>query len=75
MSGNEKGVAMPSQSQIKFWAELLESKDFGPTADKVKLSKEFAKLDKRSASAWIEKAIGLPKIADEDLPEIVTPAF
>lgn len=65
---------MVSQSQIDFFAQLLGEKDFG-AVDKVQLSKEFAALDKRSGSAWIEKAMALPKLQDSHLPEIVPPKF
>lgn len=66
---------MVTQAQIDFFAQLLGEKDFGPDANPVNLSKEFAKLDKRSASAWIDKALTLPKAQDGDQPELVQPAF
>lgn len=66
---------MPSQAQIEFFDQLLNEKDFGPKVKIATLAQEFSQLDKRSASAWIEKAINLPKKAESDQPEIVAPSF
>lgn len=62
---------MVSKSQLDFFDKLLEEKDFGEQ-DKVKLKEAFAQLNKKSASAWIEKAIGLPKI--DESGEALEPA-
>ena len=65
---------MVSDAQIKFFAKLLEEKDFGPKADTDKLRKEFSELNSKSASLWIEKAIALPK-RDDSTDPITAPTF
>lgn len=65
---------MVSKRQIDFFDQLLEEKDFG-SADKTKLREEFASLpNKQSASAWIERAMGLPKMQDAT-DEVIQPTF
>lgn len=66
---------MVSKRQVDFFDQLLEEKDFGPESDKAKLREQFAALpNKQSASAWIEKAMGLPKVQDVT-DEIIQPTF
>jgi hypothetical protein len=62
-----------TQAQIQFFQKLLEEKDFGQ-ADLGTLAGQFATLNKKSASIWIEKAMQLPKV-NEATEEIVAPAF
>ena len=64
---------MVTQAQIQFFSKLLEEKDFGGK-DRTALAEEFLTLNKRSASAWIERALQLPKL-DESNEEVRAPAF
>jgi hypothetical protein len=64
---------MVTEAQINFFHKLLEEKDFG-AADVNSLAAQFATLNKKSASIWIEKALALPKRDDTNDP-VVTPAF
>lgn len=64
---------MVSDAQIKFFEKLLNEKDFGDK-DPAVLRTEFAALNQKSASVWIEKAISLPKRDDSKDP-IVAPSF
>jgi hypothetical protein len=59
--------------QIGFFSKLLEEKDFGDK-DVNQLREQFMQLNVKSASAWIESAIKLPKIDDSDEP-LIEPAF
>lgn len=65
---------MPTGSQIEFFDRLLEEKDFGPKSNIIKIAEEFSTLNKKSASAWIEKALSLPK-KDESEEAVVAPSF
>jgi hypothetical protein len=64
---------MVSDAQKAFFKKLLEEKDFG---DKniAELEGQFAQLNKKSASVWIEKAMALPK-RDESNDPITAPTF
>lgn len=68
---------MVTQAQIRFFDQLLEERDFGAKTKKDvdQLRESFAQLDKRSASVWIEKALGLPKVEAPEQAEIIQPAF
>jgi hypothetical protein len=62
---------MATPSQIDFFRKLSEEKDIqvnGKPADPKGLQEEFAELNDKSASAWIERAIALPKRDDSDDP-------
>lgn len=67
----EQGSKMVSDAQIKFFDKLLSEKDFGDN-DVETLRENFAKLNQKSGSTWIESALQLPKL-DESKEEI-TPA-
>lgn len=64
---------MVTEAQINFFQKLLEEKDFGQ-ADLGSLAGQFATLNKKSASVWIEKAMALPK-RDESNEQVTEPAF
>jgi hypothetical protein len=66
----------PTPEQLEFFMRLCEEKDFD-VDDKgmEKIQNEFAKLDKRSASAWIERALSLPKRREAEGAQIVQPSF
>lgn len=70
---NAREIPMVTKAQIEFFNQLLGEKDFGDK-DTEKLAKEFSKLDKVSASAWIDKALTLDKL-DAASREVVQPAF
>lgn len=65
--------ATVSGAQVQFFNKLLEEKDFGDK-DKDTLRGEFVKLNVKSASAWIDAAMKLPKIDEADEP-LVSPSF
>lgn len=53
-----------SKNQIDFFNSLTEEKQFPEGTDIAKLRKDFANLpNSKSASAWIEKAMGLPRVS------------
>jgi len=61
----------PSQAQIDFFMKLTEERDFGMNKKELDaIIKKFAELNQKSASAWIEKAMELPK-ADPSRKEVV----
>lgn len=64
---------MATEAQITFFDQLLDEKDFGDK-DRKALAKDFADLNIRSASAWIDRAMALPRVpvGSQDLTE---PAF
>jgi hypothetical protein len=64
---------MATEAQVKFFDKLLEEKEFG-NADLTGLRQQFSELNKKSASAWIEKAMNLPK-RDETHDPITSPTF
>lgn len=66
--------SMVSDAQIAFFDKLLDEKEFGPKTDKDKLRKEFAQLNSKSGSLWIERAMKLPK-RDDSTDPIVEPTF
>lgn len=48
-------------SQISFWEKLIQEKEFPPSApDADTLKSQFSRLNKKSASEWIDKALKLP---------------
>ena len=57
----EGSIRMPTPKQIDFFGKLAEEKDFGPKLKAEDLLKQFSELDDGSASAWIERALALPK--------------
>jgi hypothetical protein len=66
---------MPSDAQIKFFDKLLEEKDFsgGTVTDPDTLKKAFSQLNIKSASAWIDAAMKLPKRDETDEPLVEAP--
>lgn len=68
---------MVTQAQIRFFDQLLEERNFGSDdpAEIKTLRESFAKLDKRSASLWIEKGLTLPKREEPIERELIQPAF
>lgn len=64
---------MVTQAQIQFFDKLLEEKSFGDK-DPQLLKAQFAGLNKKSGSAWIEAAMKLPKL-DEGDETVTAPAF
>lgn len=66
---------MPSQSQEEFFARLLGERDFGEKADRKALEKQFSELDIESSSAWIQKAMELPKKKGGTGGKTVPPPF
>lgn len=62
--------------QVELFDRLTTDREFPAGTDIDELQRQFAKLDSRSASAWIDKAMKLPKLAtDGDTREIVPPSF
>lgn len=55
---------MATAKQIELFRKLTEDRDFGPTANAQQLRDQFATLTDRNASAWIERALDLPKKGD-----------
>lgn len=64
---------MVTDAQVKFFDKLIEEKEFGDI-DIPTLKAEFAGLNKKSGSAWIDKAMTLPK-RDESHEVITGPSF
>jgi hypothetical protein len=64
---------MVSKEQIAFFEKLTEERDFEGFDVKV-LREQFAQLNKKSGSAWIEAAMARPK-RDESKELIVAPPF
>lgn len=63
-----------SQSQINFWEKLLQEKEFPPTAPDVDtLKSQFGRLNKKSGSEWIDKALKLPDKGAEDETLVTAP--
>jgi len=62
----------PSTAQLNFFDKLLDEKQFPDKSNIDDLRKKFADLNQKSASAWIESAIQLPKL--DESGEAVTPA-
>jgi hypothetical protein len=54
---------MPTPAQSAFFKKLAEEKDFGPKLKVTELVEQFDDLDDSSASAWIERALQLPKVS------------
>jgi hypothetical protein len=65
---------MATAKQIAFFGELLDDREFPDGTDFNKLRADFAQVSDKSASAWIEKALMLPKRDDSDKP-LVPPPF
>lgn len=64
-----------TQQQINFFDQLLNEKQFPTQAGSPdQLREQFAKLDKKTGSEWIEKALTLPK-KDEGERNQVAPPF
>ena len=62
-------------NQRVFFDKLLSEKEFPPgSPDPDTLKSQFDKLNKASASEWIEKALKLPNKGTVDEP-ITSPAF
>lgn len=74
----------PSQAQINFFQKLTEEKEFPTPEDFIPKQKNetyldslrarFSDLNQKSASAWIEAAMALPKI-DESGEKVVPAPF
>lgn len=64
----------PSVEQIAFFDRLLDEKAFDQD-DVPALREKFSKLDKVSASGWIEKALTLPKREAMSTDQPVAPPF
>ncbi len=62
----------PSLAQINFFDKLLDEKQFPDKTDIEKLRKQFSEINQKSASAWIEAAVALPK--RDESGESITPA-
>lgn len=63
---------MPTPAQQSFFNKLAEEKDFGNKLKPESLMEQFAELDDSSASAWIERALKLPKRGSGG--QVTTPA-
>jgi hypothetical protein len=63
-----------SDAQVRFFEQLLSEKDFGDVDQEV-VRDQFVQLDKRSASAWIERAMALPKATELEGAQLVAPTF
>ena len=57
---------MATAKQIELFRKLTEDRDFGPEAQINELRSTFGTLTDRNASAWIERALDLPKRVDAD---------
>lgn len=51
---------MATAAQIKFFENLTSDRDFGDK-DIIALRQQFAAIPDASASAWIDKAMALPR--------------
>lgn len=65
---------MASTAQIKFFDNLLEQRVFPDGTKTDKLRSQFATLQQKNASDWIEAALKLPEKDDAD-PDHVPPPF
>lgn len=65
---------MASAKQIELFNRLTNDRDFGQQNIE-SLRTQFAGLTQTSASAWIEKALELPKVPEGDEPPVVPPPF
>jgi hypothetical protein len=52
--------------QVQLFGELVERKQFPAGQDTAKLTAQFANLTRKNASAWIDKALALPNLPDQD---------
>lgn len=59
---------MATAKQVAFFDELLKDKEFPPAVNKEQLRQQFPSISDKSASAWIEKALALPKRDDSNDP-------
>jgi len=68
-------MAMVSQRQKEFFDNLLDGKEFPPgSPDPDTLRSQFAQLNKKSASEWIDRAMGFPEKGTEN-EAVTTPPF
>ncbi len=65
---------MVSEAQVRFFKKLLEEKDFGDQNPEVLLTAFEELPNVKSGSAWIDKAMTLPKRDETDEPT-VAPTF
>lgn len=65
---------MATQSQKDFFQKLVDERQFPDGKSPESLVNEFGVLNQKSASAWIERAISLPK-RDESMEEMVPAPF
>lgn len=63
-----------SDAQVRFFEQLLSEKDFGDIMVE-DIRDQFVQLDKRSASAWIERAMNLPKAPELEGAQLIQPTF
>lgn len=60
-------MAIVSNAQKEFWEKLLSEKEFPPNSPDIDtLRNQFAGLNKKSASEWIDRALKLPDKGSED---------
>jgi len=63
-----------SQQQVNFFDELLNEKQFPAEAGtEDELRAQFAELDKKTGSEWVEKAIALPQKDEGERNQIAPP--
>lgn len=68
-------MAQVSHKQVGFFTELTNDKEFPAGTDINSLRTQFAALDTKSASQWIEKALSLPNKPEGDAPPVIPPTF
>jgi hypothetical protein len=52
--------------QVQLFGELVERKQFPDGTDTATLTAQFPALTRKNASAWIDRALALPNLPDQD---------
>lgn len=65
---------MATQSQVKFFDQCLDEREFPDGVKTDKLRSDFAPLSTAAASKWIENALQLPK-KDAEAGDNTPPPF
>lgn len=64
----------PTPRQVELFHKLTTDRDFGQRNPET-LKSQFSTLTVKSASAWIDKAMALPKVADDTEGVEIAPDF
>lgn len=70
-----EATATVTPRQIELFHKLTTDREFAAGTNVEKLRADFAKLNKASASAWIDRAMNLPKLTADGTETVTPPTF